>query len=125
MKTKALVGICMLAGVVLLGGCATQVTPDDPVYQRIAGLQHQVDQLQKLVKGQGMMDVVSSQQQMQQELATLQGQIQDLQHQYQQSRLREQSVDQEFDRRLAAIEQGASAVGIRVGGSNPAAGAAS
>ncbi len=123
MKTKAFAGVCVLAGVALLGGCASQVAPDDPVYQRIADLQHQVSQLQKVVKGQGLMDVASSQQQMQQELATLQGQIQDLQHQYQQSLAREQSVDQDFDRRLAALEQGASAVGIQAGGNKPPAGA--
>lgn len=118
MKSKAVAALCILAVGALLGGCASQVAPDDPVYQRIGELQQQVNHLQKLVRGQGLMDVASSQQQMEQELATLQGQIQDLQHQYQQSVARQQSVDQDFDRRLAALEQGASSLGIQVGGNN-------
>ncbi|MDN5863621.1 MAG: tol-pal system protein YbgF [Gammaproteobacteria bacterium] len=94
----------------LLPACATQVPPDDPVYQRIGELQHQVDQLQRLVKGQQFMGVVSDQQQLQRELSALRGQIQTLQHEFQQSRQRQQAINRNFDQRLAQLGGGSPAV---------------
>lgn len=95
-----------LALAALLAGCATQVPPGDPVYTRIGELQHQVDQLQKLVKGQQFMSVVSDQQALQQRISSLRGQLETLQHQLKQLRRRQQSVNRNFDQRLATLEGG-------------------
>lgn len=92
--------------VALLAGCATTVPPSDPVYTRISELQNQVDKLQKLVKGQQFMSVVSGQQTMQQKLSSLQGELATLRHQLQQSNQRQQAVNRNFDQRLATLEGG-------------------
>lgn len=115
MKAASAVAVVAVAACGLVAGCSTQVSPDDPVYQKIDTLQSQVKHLQQVAGGQGMMDMASQQQQLQQEIASLQGQIQDLQHELQQSENRQQLVAQDFDQRLSALEQGASAVGIRAG----------
>jgi len=118
MKMRLTFAVAALSGAVALAGCATQVPPDDPVYQKLDALQQQVDQLQKKVQGQGLMDMASQQQQMEQEITELQGQIEELHHDLGQMQDREQSVDKDFDQRLAALEQGASAVGIQAGSSS-------
>lgn len=106
---KCSAAISAIAGVALLSACATHVSPSDPVYHRIAQLQHQVDQLQKLVKGSQFMGVVSDQQQLQNRLSSLQGQIQTLHHQLQQTRKRQQSVNRNFNQRLVRLGGGAPA----------------
>lgn len=116
MRRSALLAAAALAAGVALAGCATQVSPDDPVYQKLDALQKQVGHLQQVAGGQGVMNMASEQQQLEQEIATLQGQVQDLQHELQQSENRQQLVAKDFDQRLSALEQGASAVGISTGG---------
>lgn len=124
-RAGVLAAAVLVAGTGLLAGCATQVAPDDPVYQKLDALQKRVDRLQQVAGGQGLMSMASEQQQMQQELASLQGQLQDLEHQLALSQTREQAVDKDFDRRLAALEQGASAAGIKLGATAPAGAASS
>ncbi len=111
-----------LAGVALLAGCTTTVPLNDPVYTRIDSLQQQVNKLQKLVKGQGLMNVASGQQQLTQQIADLQGQIQALQHQLAQQQQHERAVDQNFDQRLTVLEGGTPA-GFAGGGASGTAGA--
>lgn len=127
MKIRLLWSAAALAGVALVAGCSTQVPQSDPVYQKLDALQQQVAHLQKVVQGQGLMDLASNQQQLEQQLSDLQGQIQELQHDLAQAQDRQQDVDKSFDQRLSALEQGASAVGIQAGvgagGHKPATGA--
>lgn len=110
MKIRTGLALLAISGSVLVAGCATR-SADDPLNQKVTAMQKQVAQMQKVLAGQGVLDIASNQQQLQQQVAELQGQLQDLQHQMQQSQTREQNVDQSFDQRLAALEQGASAVG--------------
>ncbi len=114
MKLHTGLACAALAGTTLLAGCATSA--NDPINQKVDHLQQQVGQMQKTLSGQGLMSIASNQQQLQQEVADLQGQLQELQHQIQQSQARQQTVDKSFDQRIAALEQGASAVGVPTGG---------
>lgn len=104
-----------IAGSVLLAGCATQESANNPLNLKVTAMQKQVVQMRKVLAGQGLLDLASNQQQLQQEVADLKGQLQDFQHQIQQAQMREQNVDQSFDQRIAALEQGASAVGTGSG----------
>ncbi|HYW77406.1 MAG TPA: tol-pal system protein YbgF [Gammaproteobacteria bacterium] len=115
MKLHTVLACAALAGTTLLAGCATSVSPNDPINQKVDHLQQQVGQMKKTLSGQGLMSIASNQQQLQQEVADLQGQLQQLQHQIQQAQARQQTVDKSFDQRIAALEQGASAVGVQTG----------
>ena len=117
MKLHMVLACAALAGSTLLAGCATSVSPNDPINQKVDHLQQQVGQMQKTLSGQGLMSIASNQQQLQQEVADLQGELQQLQHQIQQAQARQQNVDKSFDQRIAALEQGASAVGVSTGAS--------
>ena len=118
MKLQTVLACAVLAGTTLLAGCATSVSPNDPINQKVDHLQQQVAQMKKTLSGQGLMSIASNQQQLQQEVADLQGQLQQLQHQIQQTQARQQNVDKSFDQRIAALEQGASAVGVTTGSGN-------
>ncbi|MGH8161924.1 MAG: tol-pal system protein YbgF [Gammaproteobacteria bacterium] len=100
------VWIGAVAAVAVLAGCSTSVPLNDPVYTRIDALQQQVSKLQKRIKGEGLMNVASGQQQLTQQMADLQGQIQDLQHQLARQQQHERAVDQNFDQRLTTLEGG-------------------
>lgn len=125
MRIAPELAVVAIAACGLVAGCATQVSPDDPVYQKIDTLRKEVHQLKQVAGGQGMMNMASQQQQLEQELANLQGQVQDLQHELQQSENRQQLVAKDFDQRLSALEQGVSAAGIQAGTSAKASSAAS
>ncbi len=103
-----------IVGSVFLAGCATQGA-NNPLNRQVTAMQQQVAQMRKILAGQGLLNLASNQQQLQQEVADLQGQLQDFQHQIQQAQMREQNVNQSFDRRIATLEQGASAVGTGSG----------
>ncbi len=124
MKPRHLLIVTGLFTLGTLAGCATQVSPNDPIYHRLGALQQQVRRMQKMVEGQGLLRMASRQQQLESRLSSLQGQLQELQHQLQQSGQRQQAVDQSFDQRLSALEQGVSAVGGAVSGSGKRAGTA-
>jgi len=111
MKVRTALAFTAVGVSLLLAGCATHVATDDPINRKVAAMQDQVAQMQKVLAGQGVMNIASNQQQLQQEVADLQGQLQDMQHEMQQQQTRQQKVDQSFDQRIAALEQGASAGG--------------
>lgn len=117
MKPRHLLVVIGLVALGTLAGCATQVSPNDPVYHQLGALRQQVTRMQKMVEGQGLLRMASRQQQLESRLSGLQGQLQELQHQLRQSSRRQQAVDQSFDQRLAALEQGVSAVGGSLSGS--------
>ncbi|HEX5314897.1 MAG TPA: tol-pal system protein YbgF [Gammaproteobacteria bacterium] len=116
-----LLALGALAAAGALGGCSSAVSPDDPVYQQIDQLQTKVDRLQHVVGGQAMMNMASQQQQSSEQLSTLQGEVQDLEHRLQQMQSHQQLVNRDFDQRLAALGQGSTLATPGVG-AGPGAG---
>lgn len=114
MKPRLSSTLTAVAVLGLLGGCATQVSPSDPIYAKVDALQTQVKQMRRKVEGQGLMQMASQQQQLESELTSLQGQLQQLQHELAQNTKQQQSVNQGFDHRLSVLEQGVSAVGVHL-----------
>lgn len=114
MKRRVGSAVTAIAVLGFLGGCATQVSPSDPIYTKVNALQTQVKQMRRKIEGQGLMQMASQQQQIESELTSLQGQLQQLQHELAQDTKQQQSVNQSFDHRLSVLEQGVSAVGVHL-----------
>lgn len=100
---------------ILLAGCATS-PEQDPVVQKLAELDSRLLRLERVLTNQSLLDLSQRIEASQNEVRTLRGQIDELQHNVNrsQTQLREQYAD--VDRRIGALETGGgAAIGAAAG----------
>lgn len=91
-----------------LAGCAT--TPEqDPVVQRLAELDGRLLRLERVLANQSLLDLSQRIEASNAEVRTLRGQLEELQHNLTQAQEQQRQMYSDVDRRLTAIEGGASA----------------
>jgi tol-pal system protein YbgF len=113
MRSALGVAICAV-----LAGCAT-APEQDPVVQRLTELDSRLLRIERVLSNQSLLQLSQGVEASQNEVRTLRGQIEELQHNLgrTQNQLRDQYAD--ADRRISQLESGGGAVG---GASAPASG---
>jgi len=105
MRSALGVAICAV-----LAGCAT-APEQDPVVQRLTELDSRLLRIERVLSNQSLLQLSQGVESSQNEVRTLRGQIEELQHNLgrTQDQLREQYAD--ADRRLSQLESGGGAIG--------------
>jgi tol-pal system protein YbgF len=101
MRSALGVAIC-----IILSGCATTSPEQDPVVQKLAELDGRLLRIERVMTNQSLLELSQSIAATQNEIRTLRGRIDELQHNSDraQNQLREQYSD--VDRRVSALESG-------------------
>lgn len=92
--------------VVLLGGCTMTVRDDDPYAVRERQLELRVDRLDQLFKNNTLESLAQQQQQTQDQLRELRGDVEVLQHNMDLSKQQQRDLYLDLDRRLQKLELG-------------------
>ncbi len=117
---KALGYIALVAGLgSLLAGC--QVRDDDPYAMRERQLEAQVNQLQQVFKNQSLEGMSQRIDGLQEQLQTMRGEIEVLQHDESLSQKQQRDLYQDLDKRLQKVEMGLGGNGAPAAATTPAA----
>ncbi|HEY8538313.1 MAG TPA: tol-pal system protein YbgF [Steroidobacteraceae bacterium] len=113
---RSIIGLAVCA---VLAGCAT-APEQDPVVQKLTELDGRLLRIERVLANQSLLDLSQRIEASQNEIRTLRGQLEELQHHVNrtQDQLREQYTD--VDRRVSALEAGAVPTASSRGGSGGA-----
>src|SRR5262245_57211334 len=105
----------LVAAVALLAGCASTPPEQDPVVQKLSELDGRLLRIERVLANQSLLDLSQRIEASQNEVRTLRGQLEELQHNVTKSQEQQHEMYGDLDRRLTAMEGGA-AVGAAAAG---------
>jgi tol-pal system protein YbgF len=98
--------ICLVTGVTLVTGCAMMVPPEeDPVYIRMNQIDDRVTKLERIIDNEGLMNMLSQLEALQQETQALRNAVETLQYDVEQGNTRQRDLYLDIDQRLQAMEK--------------------
>lgn len=104
---------------VLLAGCAMNTPADDPVVIRLNEMERRVQAVERILANGSLVDLAVQVDNLQRQVAELQGRIETLEYQDEETGDRQRDLYQDLDQRLQALEQGlggaAGAGGVAAG----------
>jgi tol-pal system protein YbgF len=89
-----------------LAGCATTPPEEDPVVQKLTELDSRLLRIERVLANNSLLDLSQRIEAAQAEARTLRGQLDELQHQVQQTQTQQRDMYSDADRRLTALEGG-------------------
>jgi tol-pal system protein YbgF len=95
------------AACALLAGCASTPPEEDPVVQKLTELDSRLLRIERVLANNSLLDLSQRIEAAQAEARTLRGQLDELQHQVQQTQTQQREMYGDVDRRLTGIEGGA------------------
>ncbi|MDQ2068505.1 tol-pal system protein YbgF [Natronospira bacteriovora] len=102
---QALAGIG-LASTLMLGGCAAFETRDDETVDRLDRIESRLEQVERLVESDSLVDLAAQLDEVQSEIRGLRGEIETLQYELGGVRERQREIYLDVDRRLRRLEVG-------------------
>lgn len=90
----------------LLAGCATTPPEEDPVVQKLTELDSRLLRIERVLANNSLLDLSQQIEAAKAETRTLRGQLDELQHQVQQTQAQQRDMYSDADRRLTALEGG-------------------
>lgn len=101
----------------LLAGCATTTSREDPVAIKLTQLENRLAVLERVVENQSLLELANQVQAMQAEMRGLRGQVETLAFEAEQGKTRQRDLYLDLDRRLSDLEaRGVASSGPRPGG---------
>ena len=104
------------AACVWLAGCATTPPEEDPVVQKLTELDGRLLRIERVLANNSLLDLSQRIEASQAEVRTLRGQLDELQHQVQQTQNQQRDMYADADRRLSALEGGGPRASVNSGG---------
>src|SRR5688572_32401777 len=89
-----------------LAGCASTPPEEDPVVQRLTELDSRLLRIERVLANQSLLDLSQRIEAAQNEVRTLRGQLDELQHTVQKTQDQQRDMYGDVDRRLGALEGG-------------------
>ena len=105
------------AACALLAGCASTPPEEDPVVQKLTELDSRLLRIERVLANNSLLDLSQQIEAAKAETRTLRGQLDELQHQVQQTQTQQRDMYSDADRRLAALEGGGPRASVNTGGS--------
>ena len=105
------------AACVGFAGCATTPPEEDPVVQKLTELDSRLLRIERVLANNSLLDLSQQIEAAKAETRTLRGQLDELQHQVQQTQTQQRDMYSDADRRLAALEGGGPRASVNTGGS--------
>lgn len=99
----------LAAAVAMLSGCVTAPPEADPMVQKVSQLDSRLLQIERVLNNNTLLNMSQQIQAAQADARVLRGQIDELQHQLQQSQTQQREMYGDVDRRLSALEGNPSA----------------
>jgi tol-pal system protein YbgF len=87
-----------------LAGCASTPPEEDPVFQKLTELDSRLLRIERVLANNSLLDLSQRIEAAQTEVRTLRGQLDELQHEVQQTQTQQRDMYGDVDRRLAALE---------------------
>jgi tol-pal system protein YbgF len=103
------------AACVGLAGCATTPPEEDPVVQKLTELDSRLLRIERVLANNSLLDLSQRIEAAQAEVRTLRGQLDELQHQVQQTQNQQRDMYADADRRLTALEGGGPRASVNTG----------
>lgn len=104
-RVRALLPVVALA----MAGCATTPPEADPVVQKLSELDGRLLRIERVLANQSLLDLSQRIEASQNEVRTLRGQLEELQHAVNRSQDQQRELYGDLDRRLTSMEGGAAA----------------
>jgi tol-pal system protein YbgF len=98
-----------------LAGCATTPPEEDPVVQKLTELDSRLLRIERVLANNSLLDLSQRIEAAQAETRTLRGQLDELQHQVQQTQNQQRDMYADADRRLSALEGGGPRASVNSG----------
>lgn len=105
------------AACALLAGCVSTPPEEDPVVQKLTELDSRLLRIERVLANNSLLDLSQQIEAAKAETRTLRGQLDELQHQVQQTQNQQRDMYGDVDRRLAALEGGGARASVNSGGS--------
>lgn len=96
--------LIVAAACVWLAGCASTPPEEDPVVQKLTELDSRLLRIERVLANNSLLDLSQRIEAAQAEARTLRGQLDELQHQVQQTQTQQRDMYGDVDRRLSALE---------------------
>lgn len=109
--TRVLKSSILFAAVAVLAGCATTPPEQDPVVQKLNELDGRLLRIERVLANQSLLDLSQRIEASQNEVRTLRGQLEELQHSVSRNQDQQREMYGDLDRRLATVEGGGVAAG--------------
>lgn len=103
------------AACALLAGCASTPPEEDPVVQKLTELDGRLLRIERVLANNSLLDLSQRIEAAQAETRTLRGQLDELQHQVQQTQNQQRDMYGDVDRRLTVIEGGGARASTSAG----------
>jgi tol-pal system protein YbgF len=103
------------AACVWLAGCVTTPPEEDPVVQKLTELDGRLLRIERVLANNSLLDLSQRIEAAQAETRTLRGQLDELQHQVQQTQNQQRDMYTDADRRLAVLEGGGPRASVSSG----------
>src|SRR5689334_9355376 len=103
------------AACVWLAGCASTPPEEDPVVQKLTELDSRLLRIERVLANNSLLDLSQRLEASQNEVRTLRGQLDELQHQVQQTQTQQRDMYSDADRRLTALEGGGPRASVNSG----------
>ncbi|HET9862929.1 MAG TPA: tol-pal system protein YbgF [Steroidobacteraceae bacterium] len=110
----------LLAGALLLGGCATS-PEEDPVQIRLNDLDARLQRIERVMTNQSLLEMAQRIDALQAQLRTMRGEVEMLQNQSEGGKSQTRTLYADLEKRIAALEAGGGLVGADGGAALPPA----
>lgn len=98
-----------LAGALALSACASMGGQSEETNERLASIEERLEQVERLVESDSLVDLATRLDEVETQLRTLRGDVEQLQHDLEGARERQRELYLDVDRRLRRLEIGGSA----------------
>lgn len=101
--------VLTLAGALALSACASMGAQNEETNERLASIEERLEQVERLVESDSLVDLATRLDEVETQLRTLRGDVEQLQHDQEGAQERQRELYLDVDRRLRRLEVGGSA----------------